>query len=840
MPRGLTSTQAADLLKRHGPNELPTAAPKSVWRIAMEVIREPMFLLLIGCGTLYMILGDYQEGAVLMSAIFLIIGITFFQHRKTERALDALKNLSSPRALVIRDGKEKRIAGREVVVGDRILLQEGDRVPADARIIDAHGLHVDESLLTGESVPVAKVGPGSSANGEAISPTVSTAANDHSNVIFSGTLVVRGRGEAEVHATGAGTEFGKIGATLGSIAPQPTRLQREMGRFVRTVAFIAIGITVLVILLFYLTRGNFLQSLLNGLSSAMAILPEEFPVVFTVFMALGAWRLSRKQVLTRVPAAIETLGTATVLCSDKTGTITQNQMTVTHLSFDGMEMEVSDLGHNAAAIHLIRIAQAASQPGTIDPMELAILNAAKANGAGEMPQVVHEYAIGHGLLAMSHILPVKEEYFPVATKGAPEAVFKLCKLSGSDLAEAEASLQRMAAQGLRVIGVAEGRHPAEVAFPETQAGFELRFLGLLGLEDPVRPEVPEAIAQCHTAGIRVVMITGDNPETARSIGAQIGLPEQGRIMTGKDLTEMDDAALQVAMKDVHICARVAPEQKLRIVRALQAAGEVVAMTGDGVNDAPALKAADIGVAMGKKGTDVAREAAALVLLDDNFASIVGAIRLGRRIFDNLQKAMAYIIAIHIPIIGFALLPAFFASWPLLLLPLHIVFMELIIDPVCSVAFESEPDELGVMSRPPRPSKEVFFGGRNILSSLAKGLLLLVTVLAVYLLSVQEGHTVGEVRAIAFTSLIIGNVFLIFALLSKTRNVFSVIREGNWAALGMAAGAMVLLLLLLLVPPLRTLFGFEFPGWQHFLPSIAGAAGMLTVLEVWKLIRRGRG
>jgi P-type Ca2+ transporter type 2C len=831
MKNGLDAPAVAARLQQYGYNELPAAARKNFWRIALEVMKEPMFLLLISCGILYVVLGDYKEGIVLLSTILLIIGITFFQSHKTERALEALKNLSSPRALVLRDGKETRIPGREVVPGDILLLHEGDRVPADAVLVEATNLAVDESLLTGEAMPVEKR---HEADADAALQRV-----------FSGSLIVQGRAIAEVTHTGSATEMGKIGTSLSTIVQDETRLQKEMKRLIRSLAFIGIFLSLAVVLLFYFTRGNFIQSLLNGLSASMALLPEEFPVVLTVFLALGAWRLSQKHVLTRRPSAIETLGSATVLCSDKTGTITQNQMEVAAVYVGHAHILKRDFAAQQEKIgKLLTAGFFATQEESIDPMEKAIV---QAHGdlrlqPAQVPTCVREYPFSHDFQAMVHVMEAGADGIHwVASKGAPETIFKLCNLSPEATAQYVQAQLSMARQGLRVIAVAEAFHPQGEPLPEIPSAYTFQCLGLLAFEDPIRPEVPEAIAQCRQAGIKVIMITGDFPETAISIGRQIGLPGADAVITGTEMDAMDDATLRLRIQDTSIFARVVPAQKLRIVEALKANGAVVAMTGDGVNDAPALKAAHIGIAMGKKGTDVAREAAALVLLDDNFASIVSAMRLGRRIFDNLQKAMAYIIAIHIPIIGFTLLPAFITALPLFLLPLHIVFLELIIDPICSIAFESEQEEKGIMQRPPRKPDEVFFGGRRILSSIVKGLLVLGMVLLVYVLSIQEGHTEKEVRAIAFSSLVIGNVFLILSQLSLTRSFARALIEGNKALLAILLAAMALLLLMISVPVLQNLFSFEFPGYRHFIPSFLGAFGILLVLEGWKIfsIKRTR-
>ncbi|MDP2384777.1 MAG: cation-translocating P-type ATPase [Bacteroidota bacterium] len=821
---GLSTEAAAEKLKHYGYNELPSAKSKNIIRIALEVIREPMFILLITCGALYMILGDYKEGAILLSTIFIIIFITFYQYQKTEKALDSLKKLSSPRALVIRDGKEIRISGREVVPDDVILLNEGDRVSADAKLLDTLNLVIDESLLTGESIPVTK-------------SIQSDPSNNH-GLIFSGTLVVQGKGKAKVISTGLKTEFGKIGVSLQSIGQDETRLQKEMKTLIRNLFIIGGIVSVGTVLVYYFTRGNFVQSLLNGLATSMAVLPEEFPVVLTIFLALGAWRLSKKNILTRNPSAIETLGSATVLCSDKTGTITQNKMEVAVL-YNGKDLFKSihfsekkdDIGD------LINVAHFASQKDSIDPMEKAITNAREnlfsKNDANY--KLIKEYPLGRDLLAMTRVLEGPNNAFTVSTKGAPETIFKLCKMNEQEISKHLLIVKQMAEQGYRVIGVANSVQIG-ATLPETQHGFDFNFIGLVGLEDPIRPEVPQAVKECKEAGIKVIMITGDFPATAMSIAMQIGLDSKGSIITGEELKKLNDEELKKKIMNTTIFARVVPEQKLRIVQALKANNEIVAMTGDGVNDAPALKAANIGIAMGNKGTDVAREASSLVLLDDNFASIVAAIRSGRRIFDNMQKAMSYIIAIHIPIIVLTLLPAFITSLPILLMPLHIVFMELIIDPVCSIAFESEQEERGIMKRLPKNPNEQFFSTKKILLSFIQGLLLSAMVVVVYFLSINEGHSPEEVRAISFSSLIIGNTFLILTSLSKTRSFISVFLEKNLAAILILLAALIMLLLIISIPYLQQVFSFQFPGYKHFISSLAGAMVILLMLETIKYFK----
>ena len=821
--RGLSSEEASARLSQHGFNELPAAQPKNIWRIVAEVMREPMFLLLIACGTLYMLLGEVGEGAILLSSTLVIIFITFYQYRKTERALDALRSLASPRALVMRDGLEIRIPGRELVPDDVVLLHEGDRVPADALVLDSNHLCVDESLLTGEAMPVEKLPLGKHP--------------DDTQHVYSGTLVVSGRARVCVTHTGTNTRFGSIGKAIESIEQDSTRLQKEMAVLIRRLFIIGGVLSVLVVLAFYFTKGNFIASLLNGLAASMAFLPEEFPVVLTIFLALGAWRLSAQKVLTRKSSAIETLGAATVLCSDKTGTITENKMQVAAIACGEIKNPEEFINTKSASVtELLSTAFLASHPNPVDPMEKAIAEAfAALNVKSETESCVHEYPFSNETLAMARVY-LHNTLHRVALKGAPEAVFRLCRLSETELEKITIHMHALAARGFRVLGVGMAEIEISDAFPAALREIPFRFCGLLAFEDPVRSAVPAAVAECHRAGIKVLMITGDFPATASSIARQINLPNPDQVLSGSQLNELSDEALVDAIAGVHVFARVSPEQKLRIVQALKKRGEIVAMTGDGVNDAPALKAADIGISMGKKGTDVAREASSLVLLDDNFASIVAAIRSGRRIFDNLQKAMAYIIAIHIPIIGLVLLPAFWAELPVLLMPLHIVFMELIIDPVCSVAFESEQEERGIMDRAPRSTEQKFFGMQSILASAARGLLLLATVMSVYFSTLNEGHSDAEVRAIAFSTLIVGNVFLILSSLSTTRSFFSVLREKNWVVMLFPLSALIMLASVLGLGFLSELFNMQWPGWKHFLPVFWGAMLLLLVLEVMKGIR----
>jgi Ca2+-transporting ATPase len=763
-------------------------------------------LLLIAGVTIYLALGDLREALILALSLGVILGITIFQERKTERALDALRDLSSPRALVIRDGVEQRIAGREVARDDLVILTEGDRVPADAVMLSCNDLMVDESLLTGESVPVRKT-----AWDGARQPT--RPGGDDLPFVYSGTMLVQGRGTARVHATGPRTEIGRIGKALQTVEPDETFLQRKSARLIRTIAVIGLLVCALAVVLYGLTRGNWMNGFLAGIALAMALLPEEIPVVLTVFLALGAWRLSQKNVLTRQMPAIESLGAATVLCVDKTGTLTLNRMSVRRLCAGGAFYEVDDhsLQELPRRFHeLVRFAVLASETDPFDPMEKAFqtlgdryLDVAPAR---QQWTLAHEYSLSPELLALSHVWksPQQDEYV-IAAKGAPEAIADLCHFDAQQNAENAARVEAMAQDGLRVLAVAQARFSSN-RWPASQHDFDFEFLGLAGLADPVRPGVPEAIEECGHAGVKVVMITGDYPTTAQAIARKIGLNSGGAILSGAEIERMGEGELRRRIAATRIFARVLPEQKLGLVEAFKANGEIVAMTGDGVNDAPALKAAHIGVAMGARGTDVAREAASLVLLDDDFATIVAAIRAGRRIFDNLRKAMRFIFAVHVPIAGLALLPLIF-DWPLLLTPVHIVFLELIIDPACSIAFEAEPEETGTMHRPPRDPNAPLFGGRDIFLSVLQGGIVLIAALAIFAIAFWRGQDDTNARALMFVTLVFGMLSLITVNRSQSGNVVQALRTPNRAYRWVVAGALGFLAAVLYIPPMTSVFKF---------------------------------
>jgi P-type Ca2+ transporter type 2C len=837
---GISSREAAERLAAEGPNELPTAKPRNLLQQAWDVLREPMLLLLLGAGTVNFLLSEPLDGVILMSFVIVVIAISIYQEHKTENALAALRDLSSPRALVVRDRRQVRIPGREVVRGDVVLLAEGDRVPADATLLDCENVSVDESALTGESVPVRKTAAAPRAAGAA----VGRPGGDGTPWVFSGTLVVKGHGIALVNETGTATELGRIGTALRTIEPERTPLQREIARLVWIVAAVAVAAAVLVVVVYGLSRGHWLQGVLAAIGTAMAMLPEEFPVVLTVFLALGAWRMSQRHVLTRRPPVIETLGSATAICVDKTGTLTLNDMTVRELVVDG-SVQVLDGAPLPERFHEIaEFAVLASPIDPFDPMDRAFTELGERYLAGTEHrhrdwELVREYPLSEKLLALSHVWrsPDSSSYI-VAAKGAPEAIADLCHLDALPRAAITAQVEVATARGLRVLGVARASFSQADGLPSEQHDFAFEWLGLAALHDPVRPGVPDAVAECARAGVRVVMITGDYPGTALAIAREVGLDHTGGSITGPELETMSDEELARRIPAVSVFARMVPEQKLRLIRALEANREVVGMTGDGVNDAPALRAADIGIAMGGRGTDVARESAGLVITDDDFASIVGGVRQGRGIFDNLRKAMSYIIAVHVPMFGMALLPVFVAGWPLVLLPVQIAFLELIIDPACSIVFESEEIDPKIMDQPPRGLEEPMFGRRVLTIAALQGLSAMLAVLGVYLWGVLSHRPDDVVRSLSFAALLIGNIALILVNRSWRLSIWQSFRQRHNPTLKwILLSAIALLALLLTIPGLRDAFNFGPMKPVEWLVAIG--AGLLGVawFEAYKLRAR---
>lgn len=834
--RGLTAREAAARLKADGPNLLPRSEHRTLWRIFGEVLREPMFALLLGAGVVYLVLGELSDAIILFLFACTSVGIAIVQEARTERMLETLRDLTSPRALVIRDGKAQRIAGADLVVGDLVVLAEGDRIPADGRVVAAHDLMTDESLLTGEAAPVRKA----VVAGAIADPRPG---GDDLPYVFSGSLVVRGRGRAVVVATGPRSEIGKIGVALATIDSEPPRLKQETGRLVRRFGAVSLSLAALAVPLYGLLRGDWLGAVLNGIALGMSMLPEEFPLVLTVFMVMGAWRISRAGVLTRRAAAIETLGAATVLCTDKTGTLTQNRMTIMALRAENDSWRAGDGAPAPAVAELLRYGVLASAREPFDPMEKAFV-ALGGESFGAADEVYRglalrrEFGLRPDLLAVTNVWALDDGGLIAAAKGAPEAIAELCGFCAEDRARLAGQVREMAQQGMRVLGVARAEPSPEVLAAETPRGLALRFLGLVGLADPLRPTARAAVRECRAAGVRVLMITGDYPDTARAIAEQAGL-DAGGIVTGAELNRMSDAELATCVRSATVFARTMPEQKLRIVQALKANGEIVAMTGDGVNDAPSLKAAHIGVAMGGRGTDVAREAASLVLLEDDFSAIVAAMRLGRRIHDNLRKAMAYILAIHVPIAGLALIPLL-GGLPLIFWPLHIAYLELVIDPMCSIVFEAETEEPDIMTRPPRPPDQALIGARDVAWALTQGGLVLALVAGLFVLALRQGFPERDARALAFATLVVANLGLVLVNRCQGASLLMAFRRRNRALWSVTAATGAILTLAIALPPARDLFHFGPLHPDDIAIAVGGGVIVLLLLESLKrLFNRAR-
>lgn len=843
LPEGLTEDEARARLAQHGPNEIESRERRVLWSTLADVATEPMFLLLLLAAAVYLVLGDLGEGLLLAGFALVTVGLVIVQQRRSEHALDALRDLAAPQVRVVRDGRVLRIAARDLVPGDMFLLAEGERVAADGVARDAVALTVDESLLTGESVPVRKLASSEPAASHDMRP-----GGDDQPHVFAGTLAVSGHGVAEVVATGRHSQVGRIGASLAGIDSAPTPLQQHLRRLVRIFGAAALLASGLLVLWHGLQRGDWMQGVLSAITFAMAMLPEEFPMALAVFLALGAWRLARIQVLSRQPAVIEALGAATVLCVDKTGTLTENRMQLRRLV--GVDSAAAGTADVAAApgqalpepVHrLLEYALLASRRGSADPMDRALFrhgDASLADTEHLHPQwlLEREYPLTPELLAMSQAWTGEDGRRRVAAKGAPEAVLDLCHLAPDRNEALLAHVRALADQGLRVLAVAQGTGGTVSPAPQQQHDFDFSLLGLLGFEDPLRASVPAAVAQAREAGIAVAMITGDHAATALAIARQAGIDAGAGALGGDAIDRLDDAALAQAVRSVRVFARVTPQQKLRLVEAFKRNGETVAMTGDGVNDAPALKAAHIGIAMGVRGTDVAREAAGLVLLDEDFGRIVGGVRMGRRIFDNLRKVMTYITAIHVPVAGLSLLPVVFGLPPLML-PAHVVLTELVIDPVCSLAFEGAPEDPRVMKRPPRRSDEGIVGWPMLWQGVLQGACLLAATLAIYVVALHGGRAEDVARTLAVVGLTAGNLMLVAVnacaglgwrcLLAPTARAF-------WWIAGLASAALALAIAL---PDARRLlhFGLPAPGDLGLaLGSVAVMVGVgAALLTFWR-------
>ena len=765
---GLSSAEAKRLQDEYGKNELTAQKKESFIKKLIHIILEPMFLLLIVAAVIYFILGEPRDGAIMLIFVIGIISIDVIQEWKTDKTLNALKDLSAPHAKVIRDGVEITIASSDLVPGDLMIIQEGVKIPADGVVIKCNDLCVDESSLTGEAEGVWKV---TSDN------IVSTDSYWRKDYCYAGTLVTQGTASVLVDKIGANTEYGKIGANIASAPNEDTPLQKQTGNIVKVSAGIAAVLFVLVGILTYFNipdhtfKARIIESILSGITLAMAIIPEEFPVILIVFLSMGAWRLAKKQSLVRKLPSVETLGAVSVLCVDKTGTITMNQMTVENV------WSINEDTHS-----LIETMGLGCETDAYDPMEKAMLRYCENNGISKEDlfsgELIAEYAFTNELKMMGHVWRRKGEII-IAAKGSPERILTVCDISDKDRALTEQKVSEMSSEGLRVIAVATVKLQSNNDIPDKITDCSLTFLGLIGLTDPPRESVKDDIAVCNRAGIRVVMITGDNGITASSIAKKIGMPNSDHIITGDMLNEMSDLELQEKVKDVSIFSRVVPEHKMRIVKAFKENGEIVAMTGDGVNDAPALKYADIGIAMGKRGSEVSREAADIILMDDNFTTIVETVKDGRRIYDNIRKAVGYVFTIHIPIAFAALLAPLLGIAPaaMLLLPLHVVLLELIIDPTCSLVLERQPAEDDIMDRKPRSPNEKLLNAKVLTKSIVQGFVIFIASFGTYYTILgNNSDNAPLARAMGISIIMISNLFLVQVNSSDNDFVFKSIAK----------------------------------------------------------------
>ncbi len=814
--QGLTSDEAARRLAQYGPNVQPQAPPLGVLGIVLRTLKEPMFFLLAAAAVLYLFVGELGEGLFMVLGASASIALVVFQELRTERALEALHRLAEPMAHCLRDGAERRIPARDLVPGDVILVGEGERLPADALLVSGDALVVDESILTGESAPVTKT-----LAGEATPTEFPDAGGEHTPFLYAGTMIARGAGVAEVARTGARTAMGGLGASLAAIEAEPSPLQKRTGALVATLGVFALIFCIVVFVVYGLIHGDWFEGAIAGITLAIGLLPEEFPMVLAIFLALGAFRLARRNVLVRRSSVTETLGSASILCVDKTGTLTQNLMRVAAFSTAAGIMTADASRDDDAQRTLMRAALRASSPNPVDPMDRGVHSLAAKLGVVGEGSPVKSYPIRPDLLAFIQSWRDAEGE-AYAAKGAPEAIFNLARLSEDERARYEAEIGELARRGLRVLAVARTA-PAQGAPPPEAALFEV--VGLLAFEDPLREDVPAAVAAARRAGVAVAMITGDYPATALAIARQAGIDADAGVLTGAEIVKTPPEALAEKIRDIRVFARVTPASKLALVEAFKADGHIVAMTGDGVNDGPALAAAHIGIAMGQRGSDVAREAAHIVLLDDSFASIVAGVALGRRIFSNLRKALTYVTAIHIPIAGVALTPILMGLPPLLL-PAHVVLMELIIDPTCALVFEAQPSEPDAMLKPPPPRDKPLFGTRDLMFGFAQGFVVFLAVMAVYVIEIGLGASESQARGLAFATLVVGNLALALSdALPKGVSLFS---RGNMMFWVVGAAATAMVAASLYVPFLAQLLRFEPPTW----PKLGLAMALALIAGGW--------
>lgn len=812
--QGLSEKEAAARLKEFGPNALRLNENRRLLRILLDVVREPMFILLAAACGLYFLLGQPAEGFMMMAALCGVAAISLYQEVRSANALAALQALTEPKAIVIRDGAKKQVAIEDVVPGDCLLLEEGEKVPADATVTQCNDLSVNEGILTGEAFPVEK--------------DVS-----QNNRVYQGTVINSGRCRATVTSTGAHTQLGKIGKSIVTYTETKTALQLQVAAFVRRLALFGFVAFLLIFFVNYLHTNNAVLSLLLGLTLAMSAVPEELPVAFSSFMALGAHAIAKMGLITRQPQTVEALGAVNVICLDKTGTITVNKMTVDSLyNFEKDTIRKAVEG-DAITADVLHYAFLASEQSPFDAMEKAIAEAyVRIHSKAELSPIVKEYPVQGCPPMMTHVYQ-KDGAYLAAAKGAVERILAVCKLPSQKEQIVLHHAKSMAAKGHRVLGVAKAAHSTKT-FPQQQDDFAWQFVGLLSLYDPPKPFVKPVLQKFYEAGIAVKLLTGDYTETALSIAEEIGLQKGEGVVTGDEVMNATEEELKDRISQSNVFTRMHPEAKLKVINALKAKSFVVAMTGDGVNDGPALKAANVGIALGKGGTEVARQSADVILTDDDLRKVAEAVRQGRRIFSNLKKAIRYIVSIHIPIILIASLPVLLGwKYPNIFTPIHVIFLELIMGPTCSVFFEREPAEEGLMQQPPRKAKAPLFEREEIFISIVQGLLIAGGVLLLYATFSAEGYSLPVVRTVVFTTLILSNVFLTFADRSFRHTLATTIRYKNNLVLPVLVVSTGFLLLLHFVPFVQRLFGLMPITFFQFIVCLFTAVLCVGWFEAYK-------
>ena len=824
---GLNSEEVEKLQRKYGMNELIIQEKPNMLKKFLGVFKEPMFLLLLIAATVYFLLGAPKDGAIMLVFVGFVASITFIQEWKTEKTMNALKDLTSPKVNTLRDGKNILIKSTELVPGDVVFLSEGERIPADCIVLEPSNFSVDESILTGESEYVMKV-----------STTQSEKSTDYwkKDILYAGTLCVFGKCTAIVKFTGINTEYGKIGKAISEAKDEPTPLQKKVSILVKNIAIAGVILCISVMVTSYFYSFNILNSILSGISLAMAIIPEEFPVVLTVFLSMGAYRLAKNNTLMRKISAVETLGSATVLCVDKTGTITQNKMKVKSIYSDGRIFNNEDLKNQELSDLMVL----SCEKDPYDPMEKAILEAANLSQL----ETLYKYDLSKKIAfdsktkRMANIY-IKDNKYYVAVKGSAETVLGLCNLDKETMDEINIEIDKMASNGLRVLALADCT--SEKVYEDLEC-YELTFKALVGLQDPPKEGVEEAIKLCKKAGIRVVMITGDYSKTAMAIGEEIGLKFTDKVIVGNEIDSLSENELCEVVKSCDVFSRVIPEQKMKIVKALKKNGEIVAMTGDGVNDAPALKSADIGIAMGQRGTEVAKEAAHMILMDDNFTTIVKSVKDGRRVYDNIRKAMVYILIIHIPIAAMAMFAPLF-NLPPLLLPMHIMLLELIIDPTCSIVFEGEPAEANIMENPPRPPQEPLLTRNLTIKVVLQGVVMFLAAFMPFHYMIDLGISSEYARSFSLITFIVANVTLVLVNRSNTELLYHLIKEkGSKVRLIVNSMALIMVFAIVYIPILNGFFRTEKIGVYPLIFAIVLgfiSTGWWEIVKITrKIIRKG--